>query len=169
MRYLEGLLVVLTLVGVIMQASGSEFGADLISIGLLLLSAIYLLFSFALLNGIDGGRIFKRETYKEVGTARLVLAALLGTMMMPVLTTGVLFGLAAWEGAWEMLAVAMFTAPIALVVGAVHMMAKEDRCYDAFARVVFWALFAGILFLTTPKTGPEFYEDVPLTEEEAPE
>ena len=54
------------------------FMALIISIGLLLLSMTYFVFSFALLNNVRLRHVFKSESFKGISTLRIIGSILVG-------------------------------------------------------------------------------------------
>jgi hypothetical protein len=67
-------------------------------LSLSLLAMIYFYFSFAFFNNIKFRKIFKKESYKDISTLRIVGAICTG-MALSAILSGVLFYFQSWPGA----------------------------------------------------------------------
>lgn len=125
-------------------------GGVLTVLTLSLLSMIYLYLSFALFNDIRLRNIFKKESYKELSTSRIVGA--IGTgIALSATTIGLMFKFQSWPGADLNLGAGLLGLIIVTIIGIV----KYRKCKsDYYIRIIKrTAIFGGIglILMLTPK------------------
>jgi hypothetical protein len=116
-----------------------------------LLSFIYLYFGFALLNGIGFSVMFRKASYINISSGR-ILGAIGTGFFLSIIIIGILFKLMIWNGSHEMLTIGTTGLFLTLLAAGVVFLIKRknvDLFYQGiFARGGLAILFAGIIFLT---------------------
>ena len=87
----------LFLIGFILYLFNIPGGAFILLLSLLSLSTLYFLFSFIILNGISLRKIFKKESYKEIKTIRIIGTIVIGVFLFNAVI-GTLFKIVSWPG-----------------------------------------------------------------------
>jgi hypothetical protein len=116
-----------------------------------LLSFIYLYFGFALLNDIGFSAVFRKASYINISSSR-ILGAIGTGFFLSIIVIGILFKLMIWNGSHEMLTMGSVGLFMTLVTAGLVFLIKRknlDLFYQGiFVRGGLAILFAGIVFLT---------------------
>ncbi len=126
MRIVEKALCILAVIGYIFLVLFWKGGAPIIAVSLLVLSFLYLFFSFALLNGIKLRAIFRKDSYTNIPSLHIVGAALTGYVFFQT-CMGLIFGTLIWTGYKIFLIMGFALCFIVLVVSAAYR--NRDRVY----------------------------------------
>jgi hypothetical protein len=142
-----GLLVFVALIlNISLIATGSMFTVLILG----LLSTFYMYVSFALFNEISFKNILKKETYKEIGSLRIVGAVLTGLAIATTLI-GVLFTVQSWPGSKVNLSGGLMGLLIAFIVGFLKYRKSKSNYYiNIFKRIVIYGGI-GIVFYILPE------------------
>ncbi len=126
-------------------------GSVLTVFSLSFLATIYFYFGFALFNTIRLRNIFKKESYKDIASQRIIGAIGAG-VALSITTLGVLFKLLSWPGATVNLIAGLLGIIIVLIIGTIkYFNNKSDFYLTIFKRA---GLFGGLglVLLLTPKS-----------------
>jgi hypothetical protein len=128
MKRIEKILVVLVVLGVVMKLLSIEGGSFTMFIGLWGLICFYLIFTFFLLNNISFRRIFTKEPYVNISTARMIGAVGCGVIFSSV-CIGLLFMAFRYPG-WEVqVIVPLIPLLIVLVISAIKYKSSSNRLF----------------------------------------
>jgi uncharacterized membrane protein len=111
MKKTELILGIFGLAGIILSLWNIPFSGVLTILSLMFLSMFYYLLSFALLNDIRLGGIFRKESYSEISTLNIVLAVLVG-FVLSNLTIGIMFKTRSYPGADLMITIGLILAAL---------------------------------------------------------
>jgi glucan phosphoethanolaminetransferase (alkaline phosphatase superfamily) len=112
-------------------------------IGLSLLSMIYFYFGFALFNGIGFRGVFKKASFANVSTSRIIGAVGFG-LALSIISIGILFKLLIWNGANEMLIIGASVLFCILVIAGVTFLMKK-KPVDVFYKGIFMRGIAALI------------------------
>tara|TARA_B110000908_G_scaffold93488_1_gene110747 strand:+ start:2487 stop:3068 length:582 start_codon:yes stop_codon:yes gene_type:complete len=128
-----------------------------ILISILLLSLIYVIFSFALLNEIRFREIFKKESYQNVSGKKIIGAIAIGVGFSIVLL-GILFKLLIWTGGQYMLQTGItFLGVITFVFVIYYLIKKTANLRKTFIRIGIIGGIALITYFTPTDTLIDYY------------
>ncbi|SEM12548.1 hypothetical protein SAMN04487910_4192 [Aquimarina amphilecti] len=159
---------IVTVIGIFIYLLDWPFGNELIILSLFGLSCLYFYFGFALFNNVSFREIFKKESYKNVSTKRIIGAIAAGFSISIVLL-GMLFRVFRWPFGNQLLIIGVNFLNIVFIIGFVKII-KENRTFykRLLIRVVFYAIL-GYVFLLLPsyafltlkyKNHPDYIEAV---------
>ena len=147
MKIFEIVLGILSLIGLTMLSMHLDGSAVLTAVGMLPLALLYLLFSFALLNGVKLRDAFRRSAFKNISTARLMGSIAYGcTLTISIIA--IFFKVNQFPGANLMLRIALSSLFIGISVSSIRYLRKKDlNAYyplliraAAFGIPVFWLI-----------------------------
>ena len=116
------------------------------------LSVIYMYFGFALFNNIQFRKIFKKETYKEISTKRIIGAVGAG-LALSVSAIGILFKFQSWPGASANLIMGIVTLSIVAIISLTKMKKSADNYYsNILKRIVIFGAICIFLFAIPTET-----------------
>lgn len=115
------------------------------------LATIYFYFGFALFNSIRLRNIFKKESYKDI-TSQRIIGAIGAGVSLGITAIGILFKLLSWPGASVNLGAGLLGLIIVLIIGTIKYFNTKSTFYlPIFKRAgLFGAL--GLVLLLTPKS-----------------
>ena len=120
------------------------------------LSVIYMYLGFALFNNIHFRKIFKKETYKEISTKRIIGGVGTG-LALSVSVIGILFKFQSWPGASANLIMAIVTLSILAIISLIKMKKSEDNYYsNILKRIAIFGAICIFLFSIPTKTWMEW-------------
>jgi hypothetical protein len=143
MQILERTFVSIALTGFLMKVLLIPGGSEVLLIGCTLAAMFYWLLAFGALNQIPLGALFKKESYANIGAARMLGVICMG-LALCVLIIGILFRLLLLQGATEMITVGGTTLLVILSVALAVMILKK-KTSDPFYQGVF--LRGGLILL----------------------
>jgi len=118
-------------------------------VGISVLSVIYFYLGFAFFNNIRLRSIFKKESYKGVGTLRIV-GALGAGFAISTTAIGILFKFQSWPGVEFTLGAGLAGLFIVTVIGLIKFAKNKSAFYTKiFKRVAIFGVL-GILLLAIP-------------------
>jgi hypothetical protein len=149
MKILEKILALGIAIALIMKFSLIPGGDTFILWTMLTLACLYYPLGFLFLNQVRLRHIFKKDAYRNVTTARIILAVVTGIGLSSIVV-GSLFKLLTLPGADNMLFMGLIMTGIALMVSVALSMTRKD----AKNKFIFWRVgiigVVGIsLFLTS--------------------
>jgi hypothetical protein len=145
MRKVEIGLFILAFIAFAGLSAGFTGMAEILIMAVSSLTLLMFLFSFALINGIRFREIFKKESYKFIGTRRIIAGFLLGHSFSIVLT-GSLFKWMFWVGAEEMLVVGLcYFLSINVLIIVISLVLKSVF----YKRVITRTLIIGVIGISS--------------------
>ncbi len=140
MKKLEIALTAIAFIGIMLVLFRIPGGAFLLILSFGVISMFYCYLGFAIYNGIGFRRMFKKESYSEISTGRIVGAILLG-VATSITTVGILFRMMSWPGTVVFLNLGVFGLLIALIVALVKLLTtKSDYYKSVIIRIAPWFL-----------------------------
>jgi len=124
-------------------------GAALMILSLSFLSILYCYFGFALLNGISLRKIFKKSSYTEISSMRIVGAIGTGIGLSTAII-GVLFKFMSWPGSSFMLMIGLMFVSVFFFYSLVKLFINQSAFYiNIICRIAFFGGI-GLLLLLLP-------------------
>ena len=147
MRVVEIILVVIFCIGAFFKINHYPGGSILLIISLGNLSLLYSYFSFILLNGIKGRKMFKKSSYEGIPAWRLLMTIILG-FGIGVLMLGVLFKVQMYPGFSIMMKIGFMGTIISLTVFVVKYFTSSDAFVRSNLRRLIPIVLIGTFFYT---------------------
>ena len=97
MRFLEKVLTVLALIGILMKLAAIAGGIFLTALALICLSVLYLIFGFFVFNNIRLRDSFKKSSYTGI-TAIKVIGSVISSIVLSISIAAICFRLLYWNG-----------------------------------------------------------------------
>jgi len=149
MKKTELILVAGAIIGIVMVLFDVPLHSLVLSLFLLPLELLYLYLGFALFNDISLRKIFKGESYRGLGTWRL-LAAIGTGFALSSITVGVMFSVLNYPMARSRLVYGIAWAVIMTIVALVKNIKDKNRFYrEIILRCIIFSII-GVLFLLLP-------------------
>jgi hypothetical protein len=114
------------------------------------LSLFYFYFSFAIFNGIELRRIFKRDSYKSTKTLRIIGAVGVG-ISLSTIAIGLLFIIQSWQGGVMELSVGLYSLLVISAVAAIKYVLTKSSYYSRILirSIIFGGI--GLVFILLPE------------------
>lgn len=147
----EVILIIIAFIALLLNVLFIPGGGVLTVLTFSSLSMLYFYFGFALFNDIPLRKIFKKESYKEVRSARTVGAVGAG-MALSITTVGIMFKFQAWPGSELNLLIGVLGLVIVTIVGLIKCSKNKSEYYTRIFKraAIFGGL--GLILIITPKT-----------------
>jgi hypothetical protein len=130
MKKLEKILVITASIALILK-SLSILGMSLfLVIALMGLSTLYLYFGFAIFNQIEFKRVFKKDSYQNIATFRIIGAIGVGCSLS-IICIGILFKIQHWFGSALYLYVGLSFAFVLLIIALIRFNKSKDDFYKS--------------------------------------
>ena len=115
------------------------------------LSMVYFYFGFALFNDIRLRKIFKKDSYKDISSLR-ILGAVGAGLALSMTIIGLMFKFQSWPGADNNLIAGLLGLVIVTIIGVLKYMQNKSDYYTRILKRV--AIFGGLglVIILTPKT-----------------
>ncbi len=115
------------------------------------LSMVYFYFGFALFNDIRLRKIFKKDSYKDISSLR-ILGAVGAGLALSMTTIGLMFKFQSWPGADLNLIAGLVGLVIVTIIGVIKYSKSKSDYYTRILKRV--AIFGGLGLITflTPRT-----------------
>lgn len=128
------------------------YAALLITLLTLLLSMLYFVFSFGLLNQIRFRNLFKKESYKDISILRII--GTIGTgFVLSLILISILFKFQRWPYGSMILLIGLVSVLPIIVVAVFKFITNRTSFYRALLiRLSIISLVGLLLFLTKPET-----------------
>jgi hypothetical protein len=118
---------------------------------LLILSTLYFYFGFALFNNIRLRQIFKKDSYRDISSLR-ILGAVGAGLALSSATNGIMFKFQSWPGADFILGAGLVGLFIVTTIGIIkYSKNKSDYYYGILKRTVIIGGI-GLILMFMPKT-----------------
>ena len=147
MKLAEKILILLALLFAYMKYKLFPGANEMLMIILTIQSVIYFYLGFALLNGIRLRKLFKKVSFSEIGTPRIIAAVILG-ICLSTLIIGMMFKLLFLPGANEMLSIGLISILVSLVALVGYALVKKSNFNNYYFRIGPSLIFGGILYFT---------------------
>jgi len=148
MSRLEKTLVLLCVIGLVLKMIPLPGAAFMTTLAVLGLSLVYVLFGFALLNGIGLRGVFSRSSYKGIGTGRIIASIFVG-YVLGCLVFSILFRVMAWPGSAVMFYSSVGSAIFVLIVCCIAFGRASLYLKHVFVRAGI-AIFINVVLFVTP-------------------
>jgi len=145
MKYLESFTLLVFGFGFLFYLMRWPGGSVMIITSLGSLSAFYFLFGFNFLNNVRLRNSFKKESYQNISTLKIIGGVLAG-INLSVLLTGNLFGLMRWPGFTSMLIITLISSLIILVISLIKQFKDSNNYIRIISRTVFFLGLASLLY-----------------------
>lgn len=147
MKKIEYILIIFVLIGIALKHYKIDGGASLIVLSFLLLSATYLVFSFAILNGISFKHIFRKNAYSGIEASEIIIASVVG-IFLALSVIGICFPIMNWQGASTVLLSNILSlSPVVLISFIFSLVKKSRLSYRVLVRSAIYMLVSIVAFL----------------------
>ncbi len=126
-------------------------GGVLTVLTLSILSMIYFYLGFALFNDIRLRKIFKKDSYKEISSLRILGAVGVG-LALSMTTIGLMFKFQSWPGADFNLGAGLLGLLIVTIIGLIKYSKNKSDFYTRIFKRVTILGGLGLILMFTPKT-----------------
>ncbi len=149
MKKLELILIVGAIVGLLMALFHGPYYRLVTMLFFTSLGCLYYFFGFALLNNVPGRKIFKSDSYKGLGTWRILIA--IGTgWAISTLVLGYLFSIRSYPMAELFLVVGSVFTAIMLLLASIRYVKERHQSYKTIILRCALFIIIGIIFLLLP-------------------
>jgi len=147
MKKLELILITGAIIGLLLVLFNTPFDSLIASVFFTTLSCLYYFFGFALFNNIPALKIFKADSYKGVGTLRILIA--IGTgIALSILTTGFMFTILNYLAAKTLLVVGLVFVTIIIILALMRNAQEKNQFYkNIILRCLVFLIIAVTLLL----------------------
>lgn len=151
MNKTENIIAIIAIIALGLKLIFIEGSGLLTVITFMLLSIIYFYFGFALFNNIKLRKIFKKNSYNEVSSLR-ILGAVGSGAALSMTTLGIMYKFQSWEGAEIYLGTGLIGLLIIVVIGGLKYSKNKDNYYsNIFKRVAVFGSI-GLILMLMPQT-----------------
>ncbi len=156
MKKTELILIGIAIIAMIMKFFHMPFSGVLTVLSFTFLSVIYMYFGFALFNNIRFRKIFKKETYKEISTKRIIGGVSAG-FALSVSVVGIMFKFQSWPGASFNLYSGIAMLTVIAIISIIKMKKSRDKYYsNILKRIAFYGAISIFLVSIPLKTWLEW-------------
>jgi len=168
MKRTELILIGIAVLALLMKLLHLPTSGILTILSLSSISVIYMYFGFALFNNLRFRKIFKKESYKEISTKRIVGGVGAG-LALSISAIGILFKFQSWPGASVNLIMGIVGLTVVTIISLIKMKKNTDNYYsNILKRVVGFGAICIFLFVIPTKTwlgwkypnNPEYIQSV---------
>jgi len=149
MKKLEIILIIGAAIGILMMFLNVPLNSLVVSVCFLMLSVLYFYLGFALFNGIHLRKMFNPESYKGLGTWRILLA--IGTgVALSELTIGIMFTIRNYPMAKSLITFGIVLAAIVMIMAVAKNASEKNPFYgNIILRCLIFIVIA-VIFLVLP-------------------
>lgn len=152
MKKAELILIGLAALALIMKFLHLPASGILTVLSLSSISMIYFYLGFALFNNLRFRKIFKKESYKEISTKRIVGGIGVG-LTLSISAIGILFKFQSWPGASVNLIMGIIGLSVVTIISLIKMQKNKDNYYsNILKRVVGFGAICIFLLAIPTKT-----------------
>jgi uncharacterized membrane protein len=149
MKKLEIILITGAIIGLLLMLFNTPLDSLIASVFFITLSCLYYFLGFALFNNIPARKIFKADSYKGIGTWRILIA--IGTgLALSILTIGFMFSILSYPMAKTLLVVGIVLAAINIILALIKNAQEKDQFYRNIILRGFVSVIIAIIFLMLP-------------------
>lgn len=148
MKRVEIVLWLLFLIGLVFVLNHWSGGHPIVTLSMLGLSALYMVFSFMLLNNVRLQTIFVKKGYAGVSAGRIIASIITG-WCLAMQVVGIMFAINNWPGSGPMLFVAILNSiPVFVGIFIWYMNDKNAFTIRAVKRLAFLGAVCMVLYYT---------------------
>jgi hypothetical protein len=149
MKKLEIILIIGAVIGFLMVLFNIPLSPVVVSLFFVVLGLLYFYLGFALLNGIRLRNIFKADSYKGLGTWRIMVA--IGTgLALSQLTTGYMLTILSYPMAKSFLTFGIVLTPVMIILAAFKYARGKDQFYRNIVLRCLIFIVIAVIFLVLP-------------------
>ena len=149
MKKLEIILIIGAIIGLLLALFNTPLDSLIVSVFFITLSCLYFCLGFALFNNIALRKIFEADSYKGIGTWRILIAIGAG-LALSILTIGFMFAILSYPLAKTLLVVGIVLAAIIITLALVKNAQEKNQFYrNIILRSFVFAIIA-VIFLLLP-------------------
>ena len=152
MKLLEKITAFLSLIGLLLKFLLIQSGNAVFIISASLLASIYFYFGFALINNVGFRAMFKKSSYANISSIRIIAGIGVGGLLS-IVVIGLLFKLQIWMGSIEMIKIGTTGLLVTVVIAGIVFLLKR-KSLDPFYKGIFTrgaiALIFALLVFTIP-------------------
>ncbi|WP_421870715.1 hypothetical protein [Marinoscillum sp.] len=150
MKKLEIILGVVALISLALYLFLVPGSAMILLLSLTSLSIIYFYFSFALFNGVKGRNIFKKSSYVDLKTMRIVGSIPAG-IALAITITGISFIIFQWPGARLNLQIGIIALSLVIIICAINYLRNKEAFYFSILKRTIAFDIIGLILLLLPQ------------------
>jgi uncharacterized membrane protein len=149
MKKLEMILILGAIIGLLLMLFNTPLDSLIASVFFITLSCLYYILGFALFNNIPARKIFKADSYKGIGTWRILIA--IGTgIALSILTIGFMFTILNYPVAKTLLVVGIVLGAIIIILALIKNAQEKNQFYRNITLRSLVFLIIAVLFLLLP-------------------
>ena len=157
MKKFEIILIIGAIIGLLLALFNIPLDSLIVSVFFMTLGCLYFYLGFALFNGIRLRNIFKADSYKGIGTWKILTA--IGTgITLSILTIGFMFFILNYPMAVTFLAVGIALAAIIIILALIKNATERISFPNIILRCIVFLIIAVIFILFTGTYIRETYE-----------
>ena len=143
------ILIIGAIIGLLLALFNIPLDSVIVSVFFMTLGCLYFYLGFALFNGIRLRDIFKADSYKGIGTWKILTA--IGTgITLSILTIGFMFFILNYPMAETFLVVGISLAAIIIILALIKNAKEKDQFYRNIILRCFVFLIIAVVFLLLP-------------------
>lgn len=144
------ILVIGAVIGLLLVLFNTPFDSLIASVFFITLSCLYYILGFALFNNIPLRKIFTSDSYKGIGTWRILIA--IGTgIALSILTIGFMFSILGYPMAKTLLVVGIVIAAILIALALIKNAQEKNEFYRNIILRSFAFVIIAVIFLLLPE------------------
>jgi hypothetical protein len=149
MKKFEMIPVIGAIIGLLLALFNIPLDSLVVSVFFIALSCLYYFLGFALFNNIPARKIFKADSYKGIGTWRILIA--IGTgIALSILTIGIMCSALNYPMAGTFLVVGIVLVAICIILALIKNALEKDQFYRNIILRSFVFLIISVIFLLLP-------------------
>lgn len=149
MKKTERILLIIIFIAIVFLHFRIAGGTFLMMLAGMILSILYAYFSLGLLNELSVKEMFKKSSYKDISTWRIVGSVLVG-FVLSVVIVAVLFQVLSWKGRIYMFLLASLGIVISFIVALIQYQKKKADFYGhLLVRLGFYLLMLLVFSFVT--------------------
>jgi hypothetical protein len=152
MKKTEITVLIISMIAIVLNFLLVPGGSVLTIVSLSFLATIYFYFSFALFNNIRFRNVFKKESYKNISSQKMIGSIGAG-VALSLTAIGVLFKLLSWPGASVNLMAGLLGLMIVATIATIKFSNNKSNYYlPIFKRITLFGVLGFVLPLTPRST-----------------
>jgi glucan phosphoethanolaminetransferase (alkaline phosphatase superfamily) len=163
MKKFEKIIGLILIIGLIFKFALIPGGSFFVVISLIILSFLYFFFGVALLNQVILKNAFKKDSYKDISIAKVVIAIGAG-IGLAMACIGILYKIQHWEGSILYLTISIIILAIISIICFIRFLKNKEPYYTrTFKRVIIFGGMGILMLLISDMALVKFqYRNHPL-------
>jgi len=149
MKKLEMILIIGAIIGLLLVVLEIPLDSLIVSVFFITLSCLYFCLGFALFNNIALRKIFEADSYKGIGTWRILIAIGAG-LALSILTIGFMFAILSYPLAKTLLVVGIVLAAIIITLALIINAQEKNQFYSNIILRSSAFVIIAVIFLLLP-------------------